>query len=78
MFENYLEIYLRCDASHCAERDYKGHYKKAIFGEIDDFIGISEPYEESNDADLILDTKKYSADVCANLLLDKVKKEFNL
>jgi len=78
MFKNYLEVYLRCDVNDCAERDYKGHYKKAISGEINDFIGVSEPYEESNGADLILDTGKSSIDECANLLLDKIKEKFKL
>jgi adenylylsulfate kinase-like enzyme len=78
MFDNYIEVYLKCSATHCAERDYKGNYANAISGKIDNFIGISEPYEESDNADLILDTEKNSIDVCANLLLEKVRGDFGI
>lgn len=67
LFENYSEVYLKCTAEDCANRDFKGHYKKAFAGEYEDFIGVTEPYEES-EPDLILDTATNSIDECADKL----------
>jgi adenylylsulfate kinase-like enzyme len=41
----------------CAERDYKGLYEKARRGEITNLTGVNDPYEEPEDADLVLDTE---------------------
>jgi sulfate adenylyltransferase len=40
----------------CAARDRKGLYAKARAGLIDGFTGVTDPYEEPRDADLVLDT----------------------
>ncbi|WP_184395138.1 adenylyl-sulfate kinase [Nocardiopsis composta] len=40
----------------CEARDRKGLYAKARAGEIPEFTGVSDPYEEPDDADLVLDT----------------------
>jgi sulfate adenylyltransferase len=40
----------------CAARDRKGLYAKARAGLITGFTGVSDPYEEPRDADLVLDT----------------------
>jgi sulfate adenylyltransferase len=44
----------------CEGRDRKGLYERARRGEIDDFTGISSPYEEPDDADLVIDTSALS------------------
>ncbi len=49
-------IYLKCDLEECIRRDVKGLYKKAIKGEIKNFTGISQKYEEPKNADIIIDT----------------------
>ena len=68
-FKNFLEIYLRCPSETCAERDFKGLYKKAVNGEIDLFPGITEPYEESlNEPELVLDTSILSIEECSEKL----------
>jgi len=46
----------------CEERDVKGLYKKARAGEIKEFTGISSPYEEPVNAELVLDTSRQSLD----------------
>jgi adenylylsulfate kinase len=40
----------------CEERDVKGLYEKARKGEIDNFTGISDPYEDPEDPELSIDT----------------------
>jgi adenylyl-sulfate kinase len=42
----FVEVYCRCPLDVLVERDVKGLYKKALAGEIDRFTGVSDPYEE--------------------------------
>ena len=77
MFLNYFEIYLKCSVEECAKRDYKGNYKKAFDGEIKNFIGVTEDYEESN-PELVRD-RRYSINDCVRILdiqIDKQLKNF--
>ncbi len=52
----FLEIYCRCPLDICEQRDVKGLYKRARTGEIKNFTGISSPYEEPVDPELVVDT----------------------
>ena len=52
----FFEVYVKCDLGICEERDPKGLYKKARAGEIREFTGISAPYEDPLDPELIVDT----------------------
>lgn len=54
----FIEIYCRCPIEICEERDVKGLYKRARAGEIKYFTGISSPYEEPDDPELIVDTEE--------------------
>ncbi len=54
--ENFIEIYCRCPLEVCEARDVKGMYKRARAGEIPHYTGISSPYEEPGNPDLILDS----------------------
>ena len=52
----FIEAYVKCSVDVCESRDTKGLYKKARAGEIKEFTGISAPYEEPLNPELILDT----------------------
>jgi adenylylsulfate kinase len=65
-----LEIFLRCDVSVCEQRDPKGLYKKARAGEITDFTGISAPYEEPLNPEIVIDSGVLSVDDCARTVVD--------
>jgi adenylylsulfate kinase len=56
----FIETYLRCETAICEERDPKGLYKKARRGEIPEFTGISAPYEEPVNPELVIDTGRLS------------------
>jgi adenylylsulfate kinase len=58
--DNFKEIYVKADVETCAERDPKGLYVKAKKGEIENFTGISAPYEEPENPELVVDTEKLS------------------
>jgi len=53
---NFIEVYVRCDKDTLIERDVKGLYKQAIEGKILEFTGISDPYEEPEYPEIILNT----------------------
>jgi adenylylsulfate kinase len=57
---DFLEIYCNCPIEVCEQRDPKGHYQRAREGRIKDFTGVSAPYEEPADADLVLHTARLS------------------
>lgn len=60
--DNYLEIYVKCSIEECERRDPKGQYKKARAGIIQNYTGISAPYEEPENPDLVIDTEKLTID----------------
>ena len=52
----FVEIFVKCPIEVCEERDVKGLYAKARAGEIKNFTGIDDPYEEPENAEMTLDT----------------------
>ncbi|MBD3351271.1 MAG: adenylyl-sulfate kinase [Candidatus Lokiarchaeota archaeon] len=53
----FIEVFVKASVDECIKRDTKGLYKKAIAGEIDNFTGISHPYEDPPNPDIICDTE---------------------
>lgn len=51
-----LTVYVKCSLDTLISRDTKGLYKKALAGEIKNFTGISDPFEEPSNIDMIVDT----------------------
>jgi adenylylsulfate kinase len=52
----FVEVYVATPIEECARRDPKGLYAAAFAGEIEDFTGVSAPYEEPTHPELRLDT----------------------
>jgi adenylylsulfate kinase len=53
---NFIEIYVSTPLEVCEQRDPKGLYAKARRGEIKEFTGIDDPYEEPSEPELRIDT----------------------
>lgn len=68
--DNFLEIYVKCSIEECEKRDPKGQYKKARAGIIKNYTGVSAPYEEPENPDLILDTEKKPLEECVDMVID--------
>jgi len=66
---DFLEVYVQCSVQVCESRDMKGLYKKARAGEIKEFTGISAPYEEPLNPELVVDTAKESLEESAEKVL---------
>ena len=71
----FREIYIQADLATCEQRDPKGLYRKARRGEIDDFTGISAPYEVPEAAELVIDTTD-SITTCVDRIIAYVEREF--
>jgi adenylylsulfate kinase len=65
----FFEIYCHCPIEICEERDVKGLYKRARAGEINDFTGISSPYEEPKSPELALDTGTRPIEECVDTVI---------
>jgi len=53
---DFVEVYVKCPVQVCARRDIKGLYARALAGEIKNFTGISDPYEEPLEPDITVET----------------------
>jgi adenylylsulfate kinase len=60
MDDRFIEVFVKASVEACAERDVKGLYEKAFKGEIKEFTGVSDPYEEPLDPELTLETESES------------------
>lgn len=67
---DFIEIYCRCSIDICEQRDAKGYYRRAKAGEIKEFTGISSPYEEPENPDLIIDTEKLDLEASVRHIIE--------
>ncbi|BBJ28128.1 adenylyl-sulfate kinase [Athalassotoga saccharophila] len=59
---NFIEVFVKCPIEILMERDPKGLYKKALNGEISNFTGVNDPYEEPENPEIIVDTSVESVE----------------
>ena len=71
----YAEIYVKASLEQVIQRDVKGLYKKALAGEICNFIGVDaeNPYEPPENPDLIIETGIKTEEICLAHFLDFIK-----
>jgi bifunctional enzyme CysN/CysC len=70
---SFIEVFVKCPLEVCEKRDPKGLYKKARAGEIKEFTGISAPYEEPQDSEVVLETDKHTVGESVAELIDYLK-----
>ena len=66
----FVEVHVATSVEECARRDVKGLYEKAFRGEIEEFTGVSDPYEEPDSPEVRLETEGRTAEACAREVLD--------
>lgn len=71
--EEFIEIYVKCPLSICEERDPKKLYVKARQGVIPSFTGISAPYEEPDNPEIIIETDKESIEQAVTKIISYLK-----
>ena len=66
----FIEVFIDCPLTVCEERDTKGLYKKARKGVINDFTGISSPYEPPASPEIHIKTSEHSVEDCVGQITD--------
>jgi adenylyl-sulfate kinase len=61
----FIEVFVECPLEVCAQRDVKGLYAKAFAGEIENFTGVSDPYEPPENAEIVLHTAEETPEASA-------------
>lgn len=69
----FIEVYVKAPLDVCEERDPKGLYKKARSGAIPEFTGISAPYEEPLNPEIVVDTAELSVEESVEHILNYLK-----
>src|SRR5271155_3996992 len=73
MHDHFFEAFVECSIPTLAERDVKGLYKKALAGEIKNFTGVSDPYEEPVSPELIVDSSTETVEQSLGKLLGRLE-----
>src|SRR5438270_2671615 len=68
--KNFVEVFVSCPLETLVERDVKGLYKKALAGEIKNFTGVSDPYEDPLAPDVVVDSSVETVEESAGRILD--------
>lgn len=66
----FVEVYCKCPLDVLIERDVKGLYRKALAGEIENFTGVSHPYEAPLEAEVVVETDKEAIEESLAKILD--------
>ena len=70
----FIEVFVQADVETCRARDPKGLYAKASTGGLDQFTGVSAPYEEPIEPELTIDTRTMTADAAAEMVIDFLRR----
>lgn len=70
---DYVEVYCKCPLEVCIERDVKGLYKKALAGEIKNYTGIDDPYEEPLSPEVTVETDRETPGESARKVIQKLE-----
>lgn len=69
----FIEVYVKASLAAAESRDPKGLYKRARAGEIKNFTGIDDAYEQPSAAEIVLDTETLTPDAAADAVLNYLK-----
>jgi adenylyl-sulfate kinase len=71
----FIEVYVKCPIAVLAERDVKGLYKKALAGEIKEFTGVSDPYEEPLAPEVVVLTDRETVSESAQKIVKELARQ---
>jgi adenylyl-sulfate kinase len=69
----FVEVFVATSVEECARRDVKGLYEKAFRGEIKEFTGVSDPYEEPSSPELRINTEEHPPGESAQIVLGRLE-----
>jgi adenylyl-sulfate kinase len=70
----YAEVYVRCPLEELKRRDPKGLYAAAARGEVEHLTGVSDPYEEPESPEVVVDTDRLTVDECTDRIIATLQK----
>jgi adenylyl-sulfate kinase len=68
----FVEVYVKASLDECIRRDTKGLYARALAGKIPQFTGVSDPYEEPLEPELVIDTEREEVADSAARVIDRL------
>jgi len=68
----FVEVHVKASLDGCIRRDTKGLYARALAGEIPQFTGVSDPYEEPLAPELVIDTEREDVADSASRVVDRL------
>ena len=71
----FILVHLATSLEDCEQRDRKGLYAKARAGVLKEFTGISDPYEEPKDAEVVIDTAELTPEEAAQEIILHLERE---
>ena len=72
---NFIEVFVKCPVEVCAQRDTKGLYEKAYAGKIADFTGVSHPYEDPPNPEIVVETNLQTPEESTKIILTFLRKK---
>jgi adenylylsulfate kinase len=72
-FGPFVEVFVDASVEECARRDVNGLYAKAFAGEIEGFTGVDDPYEEPENAEIVVDTEGQGPEESAAVVVAKLE-----
>jgi adenylylsulfate kinase len=69
----FVEVFVKASVEECARRDVKGLYEKAFRGEIKEFTGVSDPYEEPSGPEIVIDTEELDPEQSAQKIVERLE-----
>jgi adenylylsulfate kinase len=70
---SFLEVWVQCTVQECIRRDVKGMYAKALRGEIQQFTGVSDPYEEPIAPEVVVNTSVETPTQSVHRILEAIE-----
>ena len=70
--ENFVEVFASCKLDALIERDVKGLYKMALEGRIENFTGVSDPYEPPIDPEIMFRSDEETAEASAEMVWNRL------
>jgi adenylylsulfate kinase len=71
--DRFVEVFTDCPVEVCARRDVKGMYERAMRGEIKNFTGVSDPYENPLNAEVVVHTDRETPEESAAKVLAAIE-----
>ncbi len=69
----FVEVYVKCSLDQLIERDTKGLYARALAGELENFTGVNDPYEEPVSPEIVVETDMESVDESASKIISRLE-----